>query len=291
MEDDEVYFDAGEPEVFEEELVVSAQVPEQPLSQGTDAIPTSTDAAQPHTADKVDKVDKVDKAALGHSRSSRNTKVLTDLRDRLQKSNHPCIKDGRIPWGLLSHPEFAVCMRGALIKKQGKSYYFTEKGLKFLAGEPAPEVEDGPKDITYKPRVAATPSSPSLQNSSSAHPRPSNSGSGRNSNNQRMVVPTPMAIGPAQGANQVVLENVIYQETNKLGHHSLILIGRDGLGQERRVLRGIPQSVARALVEDPLRFQKKVFQIDDRGNFIGFLLLPNMESNPTVQHESSGPEI
>lgn len=262
-----------EPEIYEEELEMLSS----PHTAPEESKSASSSLQLPKGVP--------DKAPSAQSRSSRNAKVLNDLRERLRQSNHACLKDGLIPWGLLSHAEFAVCMRGALILKKGKTYHFSEKGMAFLEGAPPPEVEDGPKDRNYKPRADTTPTAPTT----AANPAPKQNATQRE---KRHMVPTPLAMGPANGDRQVILENVIYQETNKLGHHSLILLGKDGNGQSREILRGIPQSVACAIVEDPHRFQKKVFQIDERGNFIGFMLLPSLEqpANP-VAVENGGPDI
>jgi len=176
---------------------------------------------------------------------------------KLQKSNPAFIQDLTIPmaFGTLSKPEFSVAMSLRWVTYKNNKYYFTE------AFKSCMEKQEVPTSTPRPPRANAA--AVKVANAT-----------------ENVGLPVGEIATIPRGANQLRILEVIYRGTNKLEHPNLLLIGETEAHESKRVERGIPLAIAKAMCLHPDKFNGKVISIDSKNNFVGIVLAHSQPEVP-----------
>lgn len=193
---------------------------------------------------------------------SEKQQITEELFRRLREQPPESFKDLTLPLtkDTLSRQEFGVAMSNKWLSYKDKRYYFTSVLSDAVKGartreHSEPAKKESPKEIVNNHTV------PCLGELATV----------------------------AQGASQLRILEVIYRGRNRLGHPNLLLLGETGTNAMLRVERGIPLSIANAMVSDPNKFNGRVISIDAKNNFVGIVLAQVKKEIPKT-HVENQPE-
>lgn len=219
--------------------------------------------------------------------------LAAKIRNRFQDTKNAAYLDYErtpLPWQSLNRQEFSIAVAQKWVEKKSKGYFLTREFMELAASlplaarpdddEPAPEAEGVARDTQTEGRRAPYQRDSRYQRldagSESAIEEPS-------SRSKKVLATEP------KGKFQIKVLEIVYRGTSKLGQPLLLVMGCDEAQNIKKVQRGFSREIADQMCNTPQKFYGKVLSVDEKGNFVGFVLGQPIGLPADVKKEEPNP--